>query len=694
LLITLENAQAQKIRRLHGVYPDPIERAQATSALVDYFAACWLRIGLKEAGGGLAPFVFNPIQMDHLAGLRRQYRRRPGIDHFRGIRDLILKPRRLGFSTYIAALYFLDGIHNPGTNTRVMAHTDDVVTELFDIYKIFYETLPADVQERVHATRMSTSEMELVFRDENGNLDMVSRPPSIFQVATAGGKDKRGITPHNLHLSEAAFYDNWSQVNRSIVQAVSEGGNVILESTARGFNHYKDLVDAALDGRSQYRLVFYPWFAFPEYRQTIDHEQARMILQTLDAEEKELTSRCVTPAQLAWRRWKLTGMDLLDFHQEFPSSVLEAFISTGRPAFNQQVVVGNWEKSKRAREEKRWTDRDEFTTIFFPPEPNAIYVMSCDPAEGIDRGEGDSLNEVGGEDYSSASIRDAATLRVMAKIHGRMEPPEFASRCMHLGLEYNEALLVVERNNHGHLVLYVCEQAGYPNIYRHQEYDASGQIFHKLGFPMTPVTRPLVVDTLREVVKRDACPDPDPNFWKECSFFTFNAAGKAEAQEGRHDDRVMDSAIGVYVCTIGAKAWGGDGYLRGADSAGLPIPLPAPVAMPAPATASAAFTPVVPLPQAQPTEPPPAPALMPAIGFVHPFLERLSQVKDEYRAPEVPTCGNCDACPQMPQGSVLVCTDHGFRIDPTMPSCMTWRPRETDMMERQPVRIDIYGGGQ
>ena len=676
LLLTLEDAQRRKLARLPL---DPVAAQRAIAALVDYFAAAWLKIGLKEAGGGLAPFVFNPIQMDHLASIRKLYRRRPEIDLFRGIRDLILKPRRLGFSTYIAALYFLDGLLNPGTNTVVMAHTDDVVSELFDIYRIFYETLPDDVRQRCPTRRMSSSEMEINFYDDNGSLDLAKRPASAFNVGTAGGKDKRGLTPHNLHLSECAFYEQWAMVNRSVVQAVGDAGNVILESTARGFNHYKDLVDAAIDGKSMYRLVFYPWFAFPEYKQVIDPGQAELMGRTLSEEERVLVNRGVTLPQLAWRRWKLTGMDLVDFHQEFPSSVLEAFISTGRPAFKMEVVIANWEKARKVADQ--WEHPDEFTTIFFPPEPGAVYVTSVDPSEGIDRGEGDSRNEVGGLDYSSSSVRDAATLRVMAVIHGRMDPAECAGRVANLSYAYNEALIVVERNNHGGTVLFCLEQAQYPNLYRHQEYDAAGAPFHKLGFPMTVSTRPLVVDCLREVVKREAHPDPDPNFWKEASFFVSNPLGKFEAQSGRHDDRIMDRAIGTYVCTLGAAAWGGTGMLQNVDGAGMPLP-PGPV--------SAPYAPPVPVVPPVPLQRASAPDNV-APGFAHPIFQNLQVLREEAKGPEVPTCGNCEHCP-VREGSAI-CAAQGFRIDASMPACEVWAPRESDILETQPVRMNIWGSG-
>ena len=681
----MKAAQAVKLGRI----PPAMYPLEVVSSLADFFSAAWLKIGLKEAGGGLAPFVYNKIQMDHLAGLRSLNRRKPNVDQFRGVRDLILKPRRLGFSTYVGSLYFMDGFWNPGTHSLVMAHTDSSVAELFDIYKIFYECLPADVKERVVQAKCSMSEMELTFLDDNGKVDIGLRPNSSFKVHTAGGKDKRGATYHNLHLSEAAFYENWSSINRSVVQAVDMGGNIMLESTAKGFNHYKDLVDGCLSGQTGYRLIFYPWFAFEDYRIEIDRGQEERILQTLDKEEQVLrTDHGASLAQLAWRRAKLEGMTLSDFHQEFPSTILEAFLSSGRPAFDQNIVVANWDKAKRAKESGYGTKRDEFVTIYAPPVPGATYTLSADPAEGIDKGEGDPANEVGGEDYSSASIRDNSNLRVMATVHGRMDPPEFARLIANLGVEYNEAMIVVERNNHGHVVLYALDIAQYPNIYRHQEYDASGQSYLKLGFPMTVATRPLVIDALRETIKRDAYPNPDPDFWKECSYFQYGPTGKAEAATSRHDDRVMDSAIGVYASTLGARSWGGEGLLQGADATGLPRAakpqdalVPAEVA-PVASPKATEDVPLPPDPWANPGVPSTAPLVADALGIsptrydAPQVLTSLNEQRSEAFASHSPKCGNC--CHMVERNGGIICRLQGFNVQAKDPACPVWESTEPD----------------
>lgn len=672
--------------KLDSLPAEPSERARVLGSKVDFFSASSLWIRPKETEGGLAPFVFNPIQMDYLAGLRLRHRLQPGVDVFRGIRDIILKPRQLGFTTFLAALFFCDGLFNPGRNCLVLTHLDKVSQKVLEIYRAFYEGLPAEMRQFVRLRRASALHLELEFLDAEGKLDPVNRPPSSFMVHTAAGFDLRGITVHNLHCSEAAFYENWLELVRGVFQAVPASGNILLESTANGFNHYKDMVDAALAGSGAYRLVFYPWFAHPEYANPLTLDDRRVLEVTLEKDERELVlERGVSLEAIAWRRAKIMEMtgSVDSFRQEYPATILDAFLSSGRPVFNLTTVARNWDLAKSVVPLEK---RDEFTTIYARPVPGAIYLGSADPAEGIDKGEGDAAAEIGGTDYSSFSIQDASTLRTMATIHGRLDPPEFARRIAALGHEFNDALLAVERNNHGHVVLYALEEAQYPNLYRHLEYDAAGQSFLKLGFPMSVATRPLVVDALREVIKRDALPCSDPRFWAETMVFVYNATGKAEAMPLRHDDRVMEKAIGVYLCTLGAKAWGGSGVLRRADDANLPLgnqPAPPPPA-PLPAPGFALGQPAETIHRvAAPDEPPAA---------SHPALTMLANMRAEVHEPDayVPRCGNCHHL--VNRNGAFLCGLQSWAVAEKDPACPVWEPKDGGYNDDGPSRRVFLGG--
>lgn len=696
----VRSLKAQAVALLSTLPPEPEVAFGIVGRKLDYFSAAALRIKPKETEGGLAPFVFNAIQHDYLAGLRLRHRLRPQVDVFRGIRDVILKPRQLGFTTFIAALFFLDGLLHPGRNSLVLTHLDKISQEVLRTYKTFFECLLPEFKQTVRLKRNSALHLELEFLGPDGLPDPIRFPSSTFMVATAEGLDIRGITIHNLHGSEAAFYGNWSELVRGVFQAVPHSGNIILESTANGFNHYKDLVDSALENKGRYRLVFYPWHAHAEYSAPVSDEIRAQILSPHNEDEDEirLIVDGVTPEQLKWRRDKLEEMGgMVDsFRQEYPGNVQDAFIASGRPVFNLRTVAGNWDLARRVVPERP----EPNVEIYAPWEEGMVCILVADPAEGIDKGEGDPVNEIGGTDYSSGFIIDVRNLRTLAHIHGRMEPVPFAALCAKYGSKY-DAMIAVERNNHGHLVLYALEEAGYPDLYRHTEYDASGQSFQKLGFPMTTATRPLVIQALGEVIRRNALPCPCARFWAEALVFVRNPAGKEEAMPKRHDDRVMSMAIGVYLATIGAKAWGGSGIMENADSAGLPMPKGARANLPKPAPApppqgplsgirDGATHPLLALqaelrdvePMGRPEESPILAATLDArikaedgldpstpAPLAQVALSRAESIVEGYR------CGNCGhMCPA--QWETVCALPPRFRVRPEDPACPSWIPEE------------------
>ena len=68
--------------------------------------------------------------------------------------------------------------------------------------------------------------------------------------------------------------------------------------------------------------------------------------------------------------------------------------------------------------------------------------MGVDPAEGNPR-----------SDESAAQVLDAQTGAQVAMVVGRVEPATFAATCFEVAAWYNGAGLLIERNNHGHVLL-------------------------------------------------------------------------------------------------------------------------------------------------------------------------------------------------------------------------------------------------
>lgn len=598
-------AQAEALAlRIISRFETPEALEQAMGRLLEVFAAVALKIRTKQ-GGPLWPMALNPIQLDYLEGLRALFTAGKG-DLFRGIRDLIVKPRQLGFSTFIAALYFMDGFLEPGRITVIVTHDDRISEELLRTYKLFFDELPDELREGVNLSKAAAKAYELQF----DGLPERSR----FEIRTEKGNPWRGGVIHNLHASEAAFYDDYPGFLNSYVQAVPATGNVIFETTTNGKNEFYEEVMRAEEGLSGYRVVFYPWYRHPEYRRPWD--PARQPAPSTERPNKNELSEVeameaygLDLEQLAWRRWK-QGELKANFFQEYPETLLGAFLATSRSFFDSRAVERGHEAARIVSRQHPGRQPRAFVTIYEDPIPGETYVLSADVAEGLDRGE--RAGEKGGPDSSAAYMIHQRTLRVVAKVHGQIAPVEYGRILDRLGRLYN-AVLVVERNNHGHTVLSVLEQADYPWLYRHVEYNQAGQRYLKAGFPTTPVTRPMLLDALDEVIRNGSLECRDERFWREADRFVRNPkTGKPEAMKNWHDDTIIGMGIGVYLCTLGRGAWGLDDPY-GANAAGFPAPqdeAPAP-RPPAPA-------------------PPPPPAVdTPAESAA----ARLRQVRAEVTAP-------------------------------------------------------------
>ena len=91
----------------------------------------WLKIRNKQ--GQLAPFVLNRAQSE----FGRSY----------GRKNIVLKARQLGISTYVAGRFFLNTITQPGTLTVQVAHDQRSAEEIFRMVHRFLENLPEEMRQ-------------------------------------------------------------------------------------------------------------------------------------------------------------------------------------------------------------------------------------------------------------------------------------------------------------------------------------------------------------------------------------------------------------------------------------------------------------------------------------------------------------------------------------------------------------------
>ena len=105
-----------------------------------------------------------------------------------------------------------------------------------------------------------------------------------------------------------------------------------------------------------------------------------------------------------------------------------------------------------------------------------------------------------------------------------------------LGSSYNDALLVVERNNHGYGVLAHLRAEGIANVFRDGGQD---------GWLTSAASRPAMVENLAAVLVTGPKLFRSRQFLNECRTFVRHPDGGSGAAGGTHDDCVMAMAVAL-----------------------------------------------------------------------------------------------------------------------------------------------------
>lgn len=391
-----------------------------------------------------------------------------------GDTNIILKSRKPGISTWIEMSILWESIFRPHLRSVVIAHEREATTQLFDRLRFAAESLPAFMSAQLEIC----SRKELIF----------SKQKSHIRALTAGNvKLGRGSDIDRLHLSECAFYTHLRKVLLSAKEAMRPGGIVWFESTPNGYNEFREMWLNAKDPRHGMRALFYPWFVDKRRIQQLTDAEAAEILANLSEMEKVLVeSRGITADQVAWRRGKIEELGN-DFFQEYAEDDESCFITSTVGRFD----IAWWKEVLHRLEGSKLDERVDQKTglvLWEDPIPGHEYSIGADPSEGVPRG-----------DFAGAGILDVTdkgNKRQVAELMTRISPGEFGLLLARLGRRYNNAPVVVERNNHGHATLRAMRvEAQYPHIYRHRELDQKiGKVKRRMGFPTLAGTKASLLD--------------------------------------------------------------------------------------------------------------------------------------------------------------------------------------------------------
>jgi len=178
---------------------------------------------------------------------------------------------------------------------------------------------------------------------------------------------------------------------------------------------------------------------------------------------------------------------------------------------------------------------DDKLVMYHEPEDGHFYIVGVDTSEGVEGG-----------DYSVATIWDRATGEEVANFRGLLPPDILANKLNKWGRKYNNALMVVEVNNHGLTVLTVLKNLLYPSIYfRPSKFETiASASSDKMGWKTTRVTRLILIDDFAQSIRESELTIHTKELLDEMTVFVYNDAGEMVPQGGFHDDCIFSAAVG------------------------------------------------------------------------------------------------------------------------------------------------------
>ena len=406
--------------------------------------------------------------------------------------NIILKSRQLGISTISAGYIVWLMLFHRDKNILVVATKFGTAANLVKKVKAMIKTLPPWFNQIATIAIDNRSSFVL----SNG---------SEIKASTTSADAGRSEALSLLVIDEAAHVENLDELWTALQPTMAAGGRCIALSSPNGVgNWFHKTYVAAETGENNFHPTKLHWSVHPER----DHNW-------FEETTKNLSKRKVA--------------------QEYECS----FNASGDTVIHSDylTVVGN-----SCCEPKFQTGFDRNYWIWEEYQQDQKYLLVGD----VSRGDGN--------DYSVFHIFKISTMEQVAEYRGKPTTDLFAKILYDAGMEYGNAMMVIENNNIGFSVLEKVIDVGYSNVYystkgTHQyieQYEAENVSNSVPGFTTSQKTRPLIVSKLEEFVRNSLITISSNRTYQELKTFIWKN-GRPEAQRGYNDDLVMSLAIACWV---------------------------------------------------------------------------------------------------------------------------------------------------
>lgn len=336
-------------------------------------------------------------------------------------------------------------------------------------------------------------------------IELLEPEPLVYDVVLDSEPHSFLTTSGVVHnCTELPFWQKAEEKMGALEASVPEDGTIVIESTPNGVSNWFYRMWMS---ENDYEKKEYGWW-WHYSEEEIDKIRRRLNNPLKFAQEYELT-----------------------------------FLSSGRNVFDTESLekqrhnllkVGQI-TADQAGQPYTVVQRPDGLRVYNPVVPGRLYAIGVDTSEGVEGG-----------DYSVAVIWDRTTGEEIGFFRGLPSPDHFATLLNKWGREFNNALMVVEINNHGLTTLTILKQLMYPSLYfRPSKFDTMAQSWsEKLGWRTTKVTRPLLIDDFAQAIREHSITIHSKELFDEMMTFIYDRNNNMVPAEGFHDDTIFAAGIG------------------------------------------------------------------------------------------------------------------------------------------------------
>ena len=496
------------------------------------------------------PFFLNEVQQSFINLLNEK------IEEYKqgkilSLRFLVLKGRQQGFTSVITAYQLANTLIKKNFTGFTLADTADNVRAIFqDKAKYIYNQLP-DI---LKPTEKYNSKTEMFFENLN----------SSWRINVATAQVGRSRTINFFHGSEAAFWTCLiSETQSSLGEALTKDSIQILESTANGFNEFKDLWDS-----KEWINCFYEWWRTKEYQDNFESQDIKQQFLYNIEHKREIEwiwerlywlkhKIHLTDNQLYWYYNKYKNYLNKDtIKQEYPCTPEEAFLNSGNCVFNTEILMQRKTELQELYKKEpymqgffefKWNNSDtkDFiinTSIKFVENPNGFIKIYKKPKKhGFYVLGGDTAGD--GSDFYAGTMIDNTTGERCATLHAQIDADVYTWQMYCLGMYYNQALQSIEINFNIFPVIEL-KRLKYPALYTREEYDSkSKKMQEKFGWKTDGNTRPLIISEEQSLIKDHIELFTDITMIEEALTFIYDENMRPDATQGKHDDMLFSDMI-------------------------------------------------------------------------------------------------------------------------------------------------------